>query len=99
MAQETKAKGRDYLLGPCVCIQRFPFGGRNFETYSEDPYLASRLAVNWVKGLQSEKVIASVKHFAMNDQEKTKQQLVEEVAELRQNLDALVTRRERLGKS
>lgn len=70
MAQETKAKGRDYLLGPCVCIQRFPFGGRNFETYSEDPYLASRLAVNWVKGLQSEKVIASVKHFAMNDQEK-----------------------------
>lgn len=70
MAKETKAKGRDYLLGPCVCIQRFPFGGRNFETYSEDPYLASRLAVNWVKGLQSEKVIASVKHFAMNDQEK-----------------------------
>ena len=69
MAQETKAKGRDYLLGPCVCIQRSPFGGRNFETYSEDPYLASRLAVNWVKGLQSEKVIASVKHFAMNDQE------------------------------
>jgi len=70
MAKETKSKGRDYLLGPCVCIQRFPFGGRNFETYSEDPYLASRLAVNWVKGLQSEKVIASVKHFAMNDQEK-----------------------------
>lgn len=69
MAQETKAKGRDYLLGPCVCIQRFPFGGRNFETYSEDPYLTSRLAVNWVKGLQGEKVIASVKHFAMNDQE------------------------------
>ena len=70
MADETKAKGKDYLLGPCVCIQRFPFGGRNFETYSEDPYLASRLAVNWVKGLQSENVIASVKHFAMNDQEK-----------------------------
>lgn len=69
MAHETKAKGRDYLLGPCVCIQRFPFGGRNFETYSEDPYLASRLAVNWVKGLQGEKVIASVKHFAVNDQE------------------------------
>lgn len=69
MALETKAKGRNYLLGPCVCIQRFPFGGRNFETYSEDPYLASRLAVNWVKGLQSEKVICSVKHFATNDQE------------------------------
>ena len=69
MAYEAKAKGRDYLLGPCVCIQRFPFGGRNFETYSEDPYLASRMAVSWVKGLQSQKVIAAVKHFAMNDQE------------------------------
>jgi len=69
MARETKSKGRDYLLGPCVCIQRFPFGGRNFETYGEDPYLASRLVVNWIKGLQGEKVIAAVKHFAMNDQE------------------------------
>jgi beta-glucosidase len=69
MGQETKAKGRNYLLGPCVCIQRFPYGGRNFETYSEDPYLASRLAVNWVKGVQSENILTSVKHFAMNDQE------------------------------
>jgi beta-glucosidase len=69
MALETKAHGRDYLLGPCVCIHRMPLGGRNFESYSEDPYLASRMAVNWVKGLQSEKVIASVKHFATNDQE------------------------------
>jgi beta-glucosidase len=69
MAKETKSKGRNYLLGPCVCIQRFPFGGRNFETYSEDPFLASRLAVSWVKGVQGEKVITSVKHFAMNDQE------------------------------
>ncbi len=69
MANETKAKGRDYLLGPCVCIQRFPFGGRNFEAYSEDPYLAAQMVVSWVKGLQSKKVIAAVKHFAMNDQE------------------------------
>jgi beta-glucosidase len=69
MAVETKAKGRNYLLGPCVCIQRFPLGGRNFESYSEDPFLASRLAVSWVQGLQSEKVICAVKHFATNDQE------------------------------
>ena len=69
MAKETRAKSRDYLLGPCVCIHRFPYGGRNFESYSEDPFLASRMAVNWVKGLQGGKVIASVKHFAMNDQE------------------------------
>jgi len=69
MALETRAKGRDYLLGPCVCIHRMPLGGRNFESYSEDPYLASRMAVNWVKGLQSQKVISSVKHYATNDQE------------------------------
>ena len=69
MAQEAKAKGRDYLLGPCVCIHRFPYGGRNFESYSEDPFLASRIAVSWVKGLQEQQVIAAVKHFAMNDQE------------------------------
>ncbi|MGC8825054.1 MAG: glycoside hydrolase family 3 C-terminal domain-containing protein [Bacteroidales bacterium] len=69
MALETKAHGRDYLLGPCVGIHRMPLGGRNFESYSEDPFLAARMAVNWVKGLQSEKVIASVKHFATNDQE------------------------------
>ncbi|HOK51491.1 MAG TPA: glycoside hydrolase family 3 N-terminal domain-containing protein, partial [Bacteroidales bacterium] len=69
MALETKAHGRDYLLGPCVGIHRMPLGGRNFESYSEDPFLAARMAVNWVKGLQHEKVIASVKHFATNDQE------------------------------
>jgi beta-glucosidase len=69
MGKETKAKGRNYLLGPCVGIHRFPLNGRNFESYSEDPYLASRLAVNWILGVQSEKVITSVKHFATNDQE------------------------------
>ena len=69
MAQETKAHGRDYLLGPCVCINRFPLGGRNFESYGEDPFLSSRMVVSWVKGLQSQKVIGAVKHFAMNDQE------------------------------
>lgn len=69
MALETKAKGKNYLLGPCVCIQRMPISGRNFESYGEDPYLSSRLAVNWIKSLQAEKVISSVKHFAMNDQE------------------------------
>jgi beta-glucosidase len=69
MGSETKAKGRDYLLGPCVGIHRFPLNGRNFESYSEDTYLASRLAVNWTLGVQSKNVITSVKHFATNDQE------------------------------
>lgn len=69
LAQETKAKGRNVLLGPCVNIQRVPHAGRNFESFSEDPYLTSRIAVSYVKGVQSEKVIATTKHFACNNQE------------------------------
>jgi beta-glucosidase len=69
LAAETHAKGRNLLLGPCVNIHRFPAGGRNFESYGEDPWLASRLALNFIKALQSHDVIASVKHFALNNQE------------------------------
>jgi len=69
IAKEAKAKGKNYMLGPCINIHRLPVGGRNFESYGEDPYLTSRLAVAYVKGLQSEKVLASVKHFALNNQE------------------------------
>ena len=69
LADETRAKGRNLLLGPCVNIHRFPAGGRNFESYGEDPWLTARLAVNYIKALQSHDVIASVKHFALNNQE------------------------------
>lgn len=69
LARETKAKGRNVLLGPCVNIQRVPHAGRNFESFGEDPYLASRMAVSYVKGVQSEKVIATTKHLACNNQE------------------------------
>jgi beta-glucosidase len=69
LAKETLAKGRNLLLGPCVNIHRFPAGGRNFESYGEDPYLTSRLAVNYIKTLQGNGVIASVKHYALNNQE------------------------------
>ncbi|MEI7982798.1 MAG: glycoside hydrolase family 3 C-terminal domain-containing protein, partial [Bacteroidota bacterium] len=69
LAEETHAKGRNLLLGPCVNIHRFPAGGRNFESYGEDPWLASRLAVSYIKALQSHGVIANVKHFALNNQE------------------------------
>ena len=44
-------------------------GGRNFESFGEDPYLDSRMAVNYIKGVQSEGVAATVKHFAVNNQE------------------------------
>jgi len=69
LALETLAKGRNMLLGPCVNIHRFPAGGRNFESYGEDPYLTARLAVNYVKSLQENGVIATIKHYALNNQE------------------------------
>jgi len=69
IGQEVKALGRDMILGPTVNIARMPLWGRNFEGYGEDPYLTSRLGVAYIKGVQSEGVIPSVKHFAANNQE------------------------------
>ncbi|MEI6684161.1 MAG: glycoside hydrolase family 3 C-terminal domain-containing protein [Bacteroidota bacterium] len=69
LADEAHARGRNYLLGPCVNIHRLPTGGRNFESYGEDPYLTGRLAVSYIKALQSNHVISSIKHFALNNQE------------------------------
>ncbi len=69
IGQEEKALGRDMILGPTVNINRTPLWGRNFEAYGEDPYLTSRLAVAYIRGVQSEGVIATVKHFAANNQE------------------------------
>jgi beta-glucosidase len=66
---EVKALGRDMILGPTVNINRTPLWGRNFEGYGEDPYLTSRLAVAYINGVQREGVIATVKHFAANNQE------------------------------
>jgi beta-glucosidase len=69
IGQEMKALGRDMILGPTVNINRTPLWGRNFEGYGEDPYLSSRLAVAYIKGVQGEGVIATVKHFAANNEE------------------------------
>lgn len=69
LAEETRHLGCHILLGPCVNIVRSPLGGRNFETFSEDPYLAGQIGVAYVKGLQSQGIGASVKHYAANNQE------------------------------
>ncbi|MGA7218107.1 MAG: glycoside hydrolase family 3 C-terminal domain-containing protein, partial [Candidatus Sulfotelmatobacter sp.] len=69
IGQELKALGRDMILGPTVNINRTPLWGRNFEGFGEDPYLTSRLAVAYIKGVQGEGVIATVKHFDANNQE------------------------------
>ena len=69
IALEAKARGRNMLLGPCIDISRNPFGGRNFESFGEDPFLTSRMAESYVKSVQNQGVLASTKHFALNDQE------------------------------
>jgi len=69
LGEETRALGCEVLLGPCVNIVRVPLAGRNFECSSEDPYLAGRIGVAYVKGVQSQKVAVSLKHYACNNQE------------------------------
>lgn len=69
LGSEAKARGKDVILGPGVNIMRTPLNGRNFEYLSEDPYLASRMAVGYIKGVQSQGVAACVKHYAANNQE------------------------------
>jgi len=66
---ETRAVGHDLLEAPDVNIVRVPQSGRAFENYGEDPYLAGRLAVANIRGIQSKGVMAEVKHYAANDQE------------------------------
>ncbi len=69
IGQEVASVGRDMILGPTVNIQRTPLWGRNFESYGEDPYLAGRIAVGYIQGVQGEHVITSVKHFVVNNEE------------------------------
>ena len=69
LARETHARGSHVLLAPTVNIHRTPLGGRNFECYSEDPYLTGEVTVAYVQGVQSEKVSACLKHFVGNDTE------------------------------
>ncbi len=79
IGQEVKALGRDMILGPTVNINRQPLWGRNFEGYGEDPYLSGRLAVAYVRGVQAEGVIPSVKHFAANNQEFERRRIDEQI--------------------
>ncbi|MBS2963851.1 glycoside hydrolase family 3 C-terminal domain-containing protein [Actinocrinis puniceicyclus] len=69
LGREARAKGIDVVLGPTVNLVRTPFGGRGFECFGEDPVLAARTAAAWVRGLQSEGVAATAKHFVGNDAE------------------------------
>jgi beta-glucosidase len=81
IAQEVKALGRDMILGPTVNINRVPLWGRNFEGYGEDPYLAARMGVAYIRGVQAEGVIPSVKHFAANNEEYERHRIDETIDE------------------
>ena len=69
LGEEALYRGKAMILGPGVNIYRTPLGGRNFEYMGEDPYLASRMVVPYIQGLQSKGVAACVKHFAVNNDE------------------------------
>ena len=69
LAAEARRKGVDVVLAPMVNLHRTPYGGRHFESFSEDPLLTGRIGAAYVRGLQAEGVAATVKHFVANDSE------------------------------
>jgi beta-glucosidase len=82
MARDCRARGIHILLAPGININRVPNGGRNFEYISgEDPYLASRLVVSFIRGVQGQGVLATAKHFAANNQEFGRMNISAEVDE------------------
>ena len=69
IGRDARAKGVNFLLGPGLNIYRAPMNGRNFEYFGEDPYLAARIAVGYINGVQSQGVSATAKHFMANNSE------------------------------
>jgi beta-glucosidase len=69
IGKDARAKGVHFMLGPAVNIYRAPMNGRNFEYMGEDPYLAGKIAVGYIEGMQKEGVSPAVKHFAVNNSE------------------------------
>jgi beta-glucosidase len=81
LADEVAAKNAQVLLAPTVNIHRTPIAGRNFECFSEDPYLTGMLASAYIKGLQDKGVGACIKHFVGNDQEFQRESISSEIDE------------------
>lgn len=81
LGEECQSENVAVLLGPSINIKRSPLGGRNFEYFSEDPYLTGELALMYIKGVQSHQVGTSLKHFACNNQESHRMTASSEVDE------------------
>ena len=80
-ATEAIAKGASVILGPTTNMQRSPLGGRGFESFSEDPYLAGAISAATINGIQSKGVAATIKHYVTNDQEHQRQSMNSIVSE------------------
>jgi beta-glucosidase len=81
LGRQARSKAADVLLAPTVNLHRNPLAGRNFECFSEDPHLTARLAVAYVRGVQSTGVAACIKHFVANDSEYQRHTISSEVSE------------------
>lgn len=81
LGNECQAENVSVILGPGANIKRSPVCGRNFEYFSEDPYLSSQMAANHIKGVQSQNVGTSLKHFAANNQEHRRMSASSEIDE------------------
>ncbi len=69
VGDEARARGKHVILGPGLNIQRTPLNGRTYDYFGEDPWLAGRMTVGYVKGMQAEQTVACLKHYAANNQE------------------------------
>jgi beta-glucosidase len=81
MGNDARARGVHFILAPGMNIYRAPMNGRNFEYFGEDPFLASRMAVGVIRGIQSQRVIATAKHFAGNNSEFARMTLSSDIDE------------------
>ncbi len=81
LAEEAKLKGANVLLAPTVNLQRTVFNGRNFECYSEDPWLSSEIGLAYVRGVQSRGVAATIKHYVGNESEYQRMSISSDIPE------------------
>ena len=81
LGKDSRARGVHFLLAPGMNIYRAPMCGRNFEYFGEDPFLTSKIAVGIIKGIQSQGVIATAKHYACNNQEWNRYQVSSDIDE------------------